>query len=64
MYNRVSPLLCRSGSLLKHHDLQSCTETWQEESSDIYLDLLDRWISHSYVGKGLRHCLKAYHQRE
>lgn len=50
---RIYAILSSCNRLLNRHDLQSCTNVWQEKPSDIHLDLLDCGIDLSHVGQSL-----------
>ena len=60
----ISSLLPGRGNFLKCNDLQGCSKARQEKPTDLYLNLLNRWIRHSHVSESLRHCLETHDPRE
>ena len=55
---RICTILFDGDCFLSSDDIQSCPSAWQEESDNIHLDLLNRWIRFSHVNKGLRHSVE------
>lgn len=49
---RVPDILHCGRSLCCGYDLQSCAYLWKEESADLLVDLLNRWICVRYVSEG------------
>lgn len=58
---RIHAILPSSRRVFDRYDLQSRTGVWQEESSHLYLDLLNRGINLSHVGQSLRNCAEVDH---
>lgn len=61
---RVPYLLRRRSDLFDVYDIPSGASVWEEESSDLHLDLLNSWLRLRHVGESFRYCAETYHRRQ
>lgn len=61
---RLSPLLLDGHSVRECYDLQSRADLWKEESSYLYLYLLDRRLCIGHVSQGFWNCSQAHPSRK